>query len=395
MSTRETFAGRVGAVVVGGEHPGLGVARSLGRRGVPVVVVDDQLSISAFSRFVSKVVRVPDLRDERTTADSLLDVGRRLDLRGWVLFPTRDETVAAISKYRAELLDIYRVITPIWSAVESAWDKKKTYELSEALGIPCPRTFNPRTDEDLESLRDALPLALKPAVKEHFFYATHAKAWRVDTMAQLRARYAQARRYIKPEEILLQEIIDGGGDRQFSYCAFFKEGKAHSTLLARRERQHPREFGRAATYVETVEVPAIEELSARFLRAIDYYGLVEIEYKQDPRDGRYKLLDVNARTWGFHTLGFPAGIDFPFLQFADAIGQDMLPARAATGVGWLRFVADIPTAWGDLLFARLTPARYVESLRHTQIESVYAPDDPLPSVGELALLPYQVVHKYF
>ena len=41
----------------------------------------------------------------------------------------------------------------------------------------------------------------------------------------------------------------------------------------------------------------------RFLRAIDYYGLVEMEYKWDRRDGQYKLLDVNGRTWGYHTLG--------------------------------------------------------------------------------------------
>jgi D-aspartate ligase len=43
-------AGQVGALIVGGEHPGLGVARSLGRRGIPVCVVDDQQSISRFSK---------------------------------------------------------------------------------------------------------------------------------------------------------------------------------------------------------------------------------------------------------------------------------------------------------------------------------------------------------
>jgi D-aspartate ligase len=73
----------------------------------------------------------------------------------------------------------------------------------------------------------------------------------------------------------------------------------HSTLTARRSRQHPREFGRAASYVETVELPEIEELPERFLKAIHYHILVEIEYKRDPRDGKYKLLVVNARAWGF------------------------------------------------------------------------------------------------
>ena len=47
-----------GAVVVGGDHPGLGIARSLGRRGIPVYVVEDQYCISSFSKYVARVVQV-------------------------------------------------------------------------------------------------------------------------------------------------------------------------------------------------------------------------------------------------------------------------------------------------------------------------------------------------
>src|SRR5947209_7398616 len=106
---------KIGALVVGGEHPGLGVVRSMGRRGIPVVVVDDQQCISSFSRYVDRVVRVADLRDERRTVDAILDVGRRFDLREWVLFPTRDETVAAFARYRDELKAFFKVTTPDWN----------------------------------------------------------------------------------------------------------------------------------------------------------------------------------------------------------------------------------------------------------------------------------------
>ena len=81
--------------------------------------------------------------------------------------------------------------------------------------------------------------------------------------------------------------------------------------MAQRWRQHPPEFGRASTFVETIDLPLLENLSERFLKAINYYGLVELEYKLDPRDGQYKLLDVNARTWGYHSLGQRAGVGFP------------------------------------------------------------------------------------
>jgi D-aspartate ligase len=385
---------RVGALVVGGEHPGLGVVRSLGRRGIPVVVVDDQQNISSFSRYAERVVRVPDLLDERRAVDAILDVGRRFGLRDWVLFPTRDETVAACARYRDELATFFKVTTPEWNITQWAWDKKKTYELAERLGIPCPRTFNPLNDDELDALRDRLPLAIKPAIKENFFYATGVKAWRATTIDELHERYAEARKCIKPEEILVQEIVPGDGDCQFSYCAFFRDGEAHSTLLARRERQHPREFGRAATYVESVDVPVIEQLSLRFLKAIDYYGLVEVEFKQDPRDGQYKLLDVNARTWGFHALGFAAGVDFPYLLFADQTGEPVARKRGSSGMGWLRAITDVPTALGDMVSGHLSPARYLGTLRRTRIESVFSAEDPMPSLAELMLLPYHIMKKY-
>ena len=384
----------VGAIVIGGEHPGLGIARSLGRRGIPVFVSDDQHSVSQFSKYVTRVVRVKDLRDEYRAVDSVLEVGQRYGLKGWVLFPTRDETVAAFSRHRDRLAEFFRVTTAGWSTVRWAWDKKNTYERAAGLGIPIPHTFNPRTERELVDLYPHLPLALKPSVKENFFYATGAKAWRAETPEQLNDLFRKASRQIRPEEILIQEIIPGDGRRQYSYCAFFRDGQAHSSLVARRMRQHPREFGRAATYVETIEHPEIEELSERFLRAINYYGLVEVEFKKDPRDGQFKLLDVNARTWGFHSLGAPAGVDFPYLLYADQFGQSLDRCRARAGVGWLRLVTDLPTAALDLWAGELSLRSYWDSLKRTRSESVFCMQDPLPSVAEVVMLPYLATKKY-
>src|ERR1700683_2296182 len=163
---------QVGAVVIGGEHPGLGIARSLGRRGIPIVVIDDQHSVSQFSKYVTRVVRVKDLRDEEKTVESVMQVGQQCGLKGWVLYPTRDETVAAFSRHRDRLAEFFRVTTACWDTVRWAWDKKNTYERAAELGIPVPHTYNPRTEPELKALYSRLPLALKPAVKENFFYAT-------------------------------------------------------------------------------------------------------------------------------------------------------------------------------------------------------------------------------
>jgi predicted ATP-grasp superfamily ATP-dependent carboligase len=343
---------------------------------------------------VNRVVRVKDLRDEVRTVNSVLEVGQRYGLEGWVLFPTRDETVAAFSRHRQRLAEFFRVTTPEWETVRWAWDKKNSYDLAEQLGIPVPRTYNPRTEKDLEALHSRLPLAVKPAIKENFFYATGAKAWRAETPAQLRHLYRKAAEQIRPEEIMVQEIIPGDGQRQYSYCAFFRDGEAHGTLMARRLRQHPREFGRAATYVETTDAPEIAELSERFLRAIDYYGLVEVEFKQDPRDGQFKLLDVNARTWGFHSLGGAAGVDFPHLLYADQLGERIEGATAKPGVGWLRLITDLPTVASGLCNGDFGVGSYWDSLRRTCVESVFCAEDILPSLAEFFMLPYLVTKKY-
>jgi D-aspartate ligase len=395
QTLQEKAKRQIGALVVGGEHPGLGVVRSLGRKGIPVYVLDDQKSVSAFSKYTTRTIQVKDLRDERKTVDAVLEVGRRFNLKDWVLFPTRDETVAAFSRYHDELAEFFRVTTPNWETVKWAWDKKNTYDLAERLNIPCPQTFNPRSHQELEALHSKLPLAIKPAVKENFFYATGAKAWRANSIDELHRMYAKAASQIRAEEILVQEIIPGDGNQQVSYCAFFRDGEAHSTLLARRTRQHPREFGRAATYVETIDLPAIEELSERFLKAINFYGVVEVEFKLDARDGQYKLLDVNARTWGFHALGYPSGVDFPYLLFADQLGMPVEPSRAKAGIGWLRLLTDVPTALADVLQGHIRMSSYLESLRRTRIESVFCKEDLLPSFAEMVLLPYLVVKKLF
>ena len=78
---------RVGAIIVGGDFHGLGIIRSLGRRGIPLCVVDDEHSIGRFSKYTTFTVRAPNLRKERETVDFLIEMGYRMNLNGWVLIP--------------------------------------------------------------------------------------------------------------------------------------------------------------------------------------------------------------------------------------------------------------------------------------------------------------------
>jgi D-aspartate ligase len=381
----------VGAVVIGGGCQGLGIARSLGRHGIPVCLIDDEISMARASRFVQDAIRVRDLRTEQALLDALALARGRRCLSGWVLYPTRDENIEGIAANRDVLRQEFRVPTPELASIRYAWDKREVYGLAERLSIPVPRTWFPRSEEDLAAIEVDGPLVLKPAIKEHFFYTTHATAWRADTAAELRAAFCRATTIMPANEIIVQEMIPGGGEEQYAYCAFFREGYPVASMTVRRRRQHPSDFGVASTFVETISLPELAKPSCRFLAAIDYYGLVELEYKRDPRDGVCKLLDVNARTWGYHSLGGPAGVDFPFLLFRDQIGAPVEEAQARPGVRWIRLSTDVPNALRDIRAGRLRPGEYLRSLRGVHTEAVFSVKDPLPGLYEIVLLPYLAV----
>lgn len=384
-----------GAVVIGGDYQGLGIARSLGRRGVPVCVVDDERSVARASRFVRHTLRVRDLRDDDAARDALDLAARRFGLHGWVLFPTRDETVAMLARNRDDLAQRFRVPTPGWPAVRSCWDKRETYRIAARLGIGHPRTWVPRAPSDVAAVEGPGPFVVKPAIKEHFFHHTGVKAWRVERPAQLRDALRRATAIAGEGEIIVQELVPGGGEHQYAYCAFVKDGRAVASMTVRRRRQHPSEFGRASTFVETVDLPELIEPSLRFLASIGYYGLVELEYKRDPRDGVLKLLDVNARTWGYHSLGAAAGVDFPDLLFRDQTGEALPdhPVTARAGVRWVRLTTDVPNAVRDIASGTARAGDYLRSLRGVHTEAVFCARDPLPWLYELALLPHLALRR--
>jgi len=385
----------VGCVVIGGDYQGLGIVRSAGRHGVPTCIIDDERSIARFSRYATHSVQVPGLRDEQKTVDTLIDIGRKLSLKGWVIYPTRDETVAAISRHKKELSNWFRVPTPDWNVTRWAWDKRNTYRKAEELGIPIPRTWFPESIEDLDRVDAEFPLIIKPSIKEHFLYRTKVKAWRVDNRQQLVSRFEEASEFVPAGELMVQDLIPGGSEQQFGYAAFFKNGRAIGTMVTHNKRCHPPQFGRSSTFVKTIDLPILEEMAWRFLDAIDYYGLAEVEFRLDPRDGKYKLLDVNARTWGYHSLGQAAGVDFSYMLFADQMGKVVIPAQAQLGVSWVRLVTDLPVGIICLMRHQLDFWDYVKSVVGARAESVFSLDDPLPAIAELANMPYLIRKRGF
>ena len=369
-----------GVLVAGGSHGSLGIARSLGRRGVPVWVVANGSPIQKASRFVGRSWAWP-ANDPAAQLDRLLALGDRYNLDGWVLFAGGDEEVALLSRNRDVLSRRFRVTAPDWEVTRWAYDKRLTYQRCAELRIAHPWTRVLSGREDLEDVDCLFPAILKPAFRTGRNAFTRAKAWLVRDRSELMPLFEEASALVGPGVVMLQELVPGAGEAQFSYSALFRDGKPVATLVARRVRQFPIDFGYTSTFVETIERPEVEEAASRFLQSIHYDGLVEVEFKYDVRDRRYKLLDVNPRVWTWHTLGRKAGVDFPYLMCLQAHGCPVSYQRARAGSRWMLGARDFVAAFMEIRRGSLTTGEYLRALRLPLELGVFAFDDPLPAVA--------------
>ncbi|HEX5503694.1 MAG TPA: ATP-grasp domain-containing protein [Thermomicrobiales bacterium] len=377
---------RGGALVIGGNFPALGVVRSLGRRGIPVWALHDEYLLSARSRFARRGVPWPADADEAGQRDYLLGLAAAHELDGWTIFPTTDEAAAMLAREHDALAERFRLITPPWEVVRWAHDKRLTHQLAGDADVPAPATRYPRSRADVAGFDGAFPAVVKPVNSERFNRLTHAKAWQVDDHQALLARYDEACALIGVDQVMVQELIPGGGEAQFSYVALCDGGRPLASLVARRTRQYPLEFGRTSTYVETIERPEVEDLARRVLAALSYTGVAEVEFKYDRRDGRHKLLDINARNWAWHTLARRAGVDFPYLAWRLAHGEPVAEVRARPGVHWVRAVTDLRAVAVQLRRGDLSFPAYLRSLCGPAEYAMFAVDDPLPAVLDIPLL---------
>ena len=382
-----------GALVLGGNLNGLTIARSLGRHGVAVwVATSPNIKLASYSRYTQRTLPWPNGECE-AQVDYLLELAARHKLDGWVLFPTSDESAALLSKFRVALSSRYRVSTPTWDILQWAYDKRLTYRLAEQEKVDYPVTLYPSSESDLDAC--AFPAILKPAAHVSVNRFTADKAWPVANREELRARYREARELIPPDLILLQERIPGGGESQFSYAALCRDGKPIASLTARRTRQYPVDFGYSSSFVETLDVPEIVAPSRRLLAAIRYTGLVEIEYKFDARNGRYKLLDINPRLWTWSPLGGRAGTDFPYLLWQMMMNRDVAEQTGRNGVRWMRISTDFPAAVHEMLRGRLSLGAYLRSFRSPVQFALMAVDDTLPGLLDLPLFAYKNLYNRY
>nr|WP_319375701.1 hypothetical protein [uncultured Methanoregula sp.] len=385
-----------GTVIIGGHVQGLGIARMLGSKKVPVILMDTMgLNIARFSKYCTKFIKMPfDIFDsEEKFCGFLKEKSDQYNLKNWLLFPTDDQTVAYISKNKKILNESYKIWTPEWNVIENCYNKKNTYSLAKKIGVPIPESYFPENFSDIQFIEDRVqyPLIIKPAVMHTFYAKTRCKAIMVHNRQELIMQYQKVTSIIPASDIIIQEIIPGSPQNLYSFGSFFKRGRIIASIMGRRSRQIPMDFGKASTFVELVNIPKIQDLSFRLLDTLNYYGLSEVEFKYDCRDNTFKLLEINPRLWKWHAIAMLSKLNLPFLLYEDMAGidnfEDSVVFKSFTGGKWIDEYTDLYISINEIFHRKMTVHHYINSIRGEKIYGSFSFNDPLPFIAETIMIP--------
>ena len=382
-----------GALILGSEYQALGLLRQLHAGGVRCALVDqDRYGVARFSRFCGPFHHSPRYDDDDFWP-WLVALGRNSGYEGWVLFTTDDEQVRQISLHHDEACRMFRYAGPEWSAYQWLYDKRANYEWCGRNGVTTPRSFLPQDRDDITGPELPFPFIVKPAYKRNYSRHCKAKAIRVESAADLKAALDGTLREVSVSELLYQEIIPGDGNWQWSYAGLFSKGQPVAAFTACRRRQHPPDFGRASTFVVAQHDPEVERESRHVLEASNYTGLAEVEWKRDPRDGRLKFLEVNARCWGWHSLASKVIGNIPMMLMDLLSDREVAPVAPRYGWSWVKHVTDMPVVVDLWRRRELGFGDYVKSLSGQVVGCEWSREDPWPFLLQFVLVPYLMVKR--
>lgn len=392
MSSRELAAARAiareetPAVVLSGHTMALAVVRALGEAGVPVVVLHyDARDMAHVSRHVREALAVPPPQtNEEAFVEAILAQGERL--AGAVLLAASDESAVAISRHKAALSGTYRVAAPDWEVTRNFIEKRRTYALAAEAGVATPRTLVPSgVDEARRFAREiGYPLLVKPSQSHLYFERFRRKMSRVGGERELAARVAEALR--AGLEVLVQELVPGADTEVVNYNAYASGGRSLVEFTARQLRKAPPHLG-SPRVVRSEHVADVVEPGRAVLRALGFEGFACCEFKRDPRDGRYRIVDVNGRHNLSGILAVRCGINFPLLQYRH-LRYGELPARRdfTEGVYWTDAFRDVAYGARHALSERLAPWTQLAPYLGPHCDAIWDPADPRPAVARARYL---------
>lgn len=358
---------------------GLGMARTLGRRGIRVVGVDHRSDLPGMrSRFVRPLLCKSLAEEPEIALQVILEEAERLGERP-VLFPTSDPAVLFISRNRNKLAQRFEIIAPPEKVVEAMVNKRLQYEEAARLGIPMTETFYPRSMEELEEgmRRLRFPAFIKPLYSHLWYPVFGNKGFVVKDAEELREKMAVV--LAKGQEVIVQDIIWPPGRGFYNAGAYIgRDGYVSPVITWQKVRQYPPNFG-VASLAMSCHQPEVAKLGMKFMEGLGYRGIASVGFKMDERDGGWKLIELNARTWMAHELSDGAGIPLVYLQYLDLAGLPKPELKDfRDGVRWWDGMSDTDSFWRLRRRKNITIMQWLYSWFGSDIHSHYAPDDLRP-----------------
>lgn len=306
---------RAPAWIFGSSINTLSFVRSLGRKGIPCVVLDSSPMIGAQSKFTDFAsISLSDLSSD-LGIKCIIDAAQKCPVKP-VIFATSDEHNEFLARHGHKLRRFCNFLVPKPETIDAVLNKREQYTTAERIGIPLPLSLYPESVEDLASYKDRLsfPCIIKPCKAHVGRQLLGGKKVKVaegyDDLIEGWTRLGD-----RSSEFMVQEIIPGGDSDLFGYLAFWSnESNEIAWITKQKLRQNPPIYGDGALQ-KSVECEEARELSVRLLTELGYQGFVGVEFKKDPRDGKLKLMEINPRTVSGNQLAVSSNIDFPYISY--------------------------------------------------------------------------------
>jgi D-aspartate ligase len=368
-------------VVLKMHHGSLGIARSLGRLGVPVYgLTATRYTWSAASRYWRGCYEwdVESALAPRSL-EYLLALGRRLG-RGALLIPVSDQTTMFVAQHADALKEWFRFPNLSHEAVQSLTSKKEMYFLARKFGIPTPNTTFPQSREELIGLLDRtqFPVLLKGIDGIRLHARTGLKMAIVRSASELLEHYERMEDPASPN-LMLQEYIPGGEDCVWMFNGYFNaESRCLVGFTGKKIRQTPVYTGSTSLGI-CLNNDEVAQITQAFMKAVGYCGILDIGYRYDARDGKYKVLDVNPRIGStFRLFVDKSGLDVVQALYRDLTGQVVPQATVVDGRKWIVEDQDIYSSYRYWRDGKLGLAGWFVSLIGIREGAWFAWDDLRP-----------------
>jgi D-aspartate ligase len=368
-------------------HGSLGIARSLGRLGVQVYGIDSNpRSIGLSSRyFQGKYVWDVNNTTPEKTVQYLLDLAKKIGKR-CILIPTYDEGSIMVADYEETLSEAYIFPRNSSQLVRMLTSKKEMYFLAKKNGIPTAQTYFPQSIADVEKYLEhaSFPIMIKGIYGQACQVRSGKKMFIAKTKKELLDFYSRYEDPTNPN-LMLQEYLPGDDNSIWMFNGYFNEkSDCLFAITGRKIRQTPPHTGMTSLGI-CLRNETIDEMTKRFMKNIGYKGILDIGYRFDRRDGKYKVLDINPRIGcTFRLFVADNGLDVARVGYMDLTGQYVPPSRMVEDRKWLLEDSDFFSSIQYFIEKNLTVTQWIKSFRGVKETAWFAPDDLFPFLSMCA-----------